>query len=286
MLLGDVVELQPAVLAVHDALGPENLAVLAGVQLLQDVLDALGGEGLGGLHAPGGEDLVGVVMVVMVVAAAVGIVALVAVMVVVMVVLVLFVLMVVVVMMLVVILVVIVMMVAGAVGIVALILVMVVMMVMLVLVLVMMMVVMVLGLLGLMLGTHLGQELVGEGHLLDGPEDGLTVQLVPGGGDDGGIGVLLPQHGHGGLELLLRQLLGPGEDDGAGGLDLVIVELAEVLHVDLHLGGVRHGDEAVELQLGILGGGILHRHDDVAELAHAGGLDEDAVRVELGGDLL
>ena len=187
VLLGDVVELQPAVLAVHDALGPENLAVLAGVQLLQDVLDALGGEGLGGLHAPGGEDLVGVVMVVMVVAAAVGIVALVLVVVMVMVVLVLLVLMVVVWMLpVVVVIVVVVMMVAGAVGIVALVLIMVVLMVMLVLVLVMMMV-MVLGLLGLVLGAHLGQELVGEGHLLDGPEDGLAVQLVPGGGDDGGI---------------------------------------------------------------------------------------------------
>lgn len=28
-------------------------------------------------------------------------------------------------------------------------------------------------------------------------------------------------------------------------------------------------------------GGVLHRHDHVGQLAHAGGLDEDAVRVEL-----
>ena len=179
-----------------------------------------------------------------------------------------------------------VMVMAGTVGIIALASLVIVRLMVFVLFLPVVMVMMVLGLPGLVLGTHLGQELVGEGHLLDGPEDGLTVQLVPGGGDDGGIGVLLPQHGHGGLELLLRQFLGPGEDDGAGGLDLVIVELAEVLHVDLHLGGVRHGDEAVELQLGILGGGILHCHDDVAELAHAGGLNENAVWVKLGGNLL
>ena len=157
-----------------------------------------------------------------------------------------------------------------------------------ILIMVMMMVVLmlVLGLFGLVLRPHLGQQLVREGHLLDGGEDGLAVQLVPRGGDDGGVRVLLPQHGHGGLQLLLAQLLGAGEDDGAGGLDLVVVELAEVLHIHLDLGGVRHGDEAVELQLGGLGHGVLHRHDHVAELAHAGGLDEDAVGVELLRHLL
>ena len=160
-----------------------------------------------------------------------------------------------------------VMVVAGAVGVVAL--------------LAVVMMVMVLVLVGLVLGTHLLQQLVRQGHLLDGGQDGLAVQLVPGGSDDGGIGVFLPEHGHGGLQLLLRHLLSPGEDDGAGGLDLVVVELTEVLHIDLHLGGVRHGDKAVELHLGNVLYGVLHRHDHVAELANAGGLNEDAVGVEL-----
>ncbi len=144
------------------------------------------------------------------------------------------------------------------------------------------MMVMVLMLVGLVLGAHLFQQLVRQGHLLDGGQDGLAVQLVPGGSDDGGAGVLLLQHGHGSLQLLLGHLLGPGENNGAGGLDLVVVELAEVLHVDLHLGGVGHGDKAVELHVRHVLHGVFHRHDDVAELAHAGGLDEDAVGVELG----
>ena len=198
------------------------------------------------------------------------------------------------------------MVVAGAVGIVALVVVVMVMrvfivivMVVMLLVVVMVMIVMVfvllmrmlvvmvvmrmlvLRLIGGVLGAHLLQQLVRQGHLFNGRQDGLAVQLVPGGGEDGGVGVLLPQHGHGGLQLLLAHLLGPGEDDGAGGLDLVVVELAEVLHVDLHLGGVRHGDEAVQLHVVGLIGGVLHRHDHVGQLAHAGGLDEDAVRVEL-----
>ena len=154
------------------------------------------------------------------------------------------------------------------------------------LMLIVVMMVVMLVLVGLMLGTHLLQHLVGQRHLLHGGQNGLAVDLIPGGGDDGGGGILLPQHGRGGLQLLLTQLLGTGEDDGAGGLDLVIIELSEVLHVDLHLAGVGHGDEAVQLHVRHVLHGVLHRHDHVTELAHAGGLDEDAVGPELLMDLL
>ena len=141
---------------------------------------------------------------------------------------------------------------------------------------------MVLRLVRRVLGLHARQQLIGQRDLLNGAEDGLAVQLVPGGGEDGGVGILFPQQGHGGFQLLLGQLLGAGEDDGAGGLDLVVVELAEVLHIDLHLGGVGHGDEAVELHVRHVLDSVLHRHDHVAELAHAGRLDKNAV----GGELL
>ena len=146
---------------------------------------------------------------------------------------------------------------------------------------VVMVVVGVLRLLGLVLRPHLRQQLVRQGDLLDSGKNGFALQLIPGSGQNGGVRVLLPEQGHGGLQLLPAQLLGPGEDDGPGGLNLVVVELAEVFHIDLHLGGVRHGDEAVQLQVRGLGGGVLHGDDDVGELAHAGGLNEDAVRVEL-----
>ena len=136
-------------------------------------------------------------------------------------------------------------------------------------------------LVGLMLGAHLLQHLVGQRHLFHGGQNGLAVDLIPGGGDDGGGGVLLPQQGGSRLQLLLRQFLGTAEDNGAGRLDLVVIELAEVLHIDLHLAGVGHGDEAVELHVRHVLDGVLHRHDHIAELAHAGGLDEDAVRLEL-----
>ena len=160
---------------------------------------------------------------------------------------------------------------------------MMVMLVLVVVVIVVMLVVMVmmLSLLGLVLGPHFLQQLVGQRHLFHGGQNGLAVQLVPGGGQNGGGGVLLPQQGHGGLQLLLGQLLGPGQDDGAGGLDLVVIELAEVLHIHLHLAGVGHGDKGVQLHIRDIRHGVFHRHDHVGELPHAGGLDEDAVRLEL-----
>ena len=80
VLLGHIVELHPGAAGpVDDALGPEDLAVLPGVQGGEDPLDVRLGEGLGGLPAPGGEHLVGVVMVVVFVAGAVGVITLVAV---------------------------------------------------------------------------------------------------------------------------------------------------------------------------------------------------------------
>ena len=73
-LAGDKVEVDPlAVGTGHDALGAQNDAVLAGIQLLQNGADLLSGVLLGSLTAPGGEDLVGVVVMmvmVMVMAAA------------------------------------------------------------------------------------------------------------------------------------------------------------------------------------------------------------------------
>ena len=73
-LAGDEVEVDPLTVGTgHDALGTQNDAVLAGVQLLQNGADLLSGVLLCSLAAPGGEDLVGVVVMmvmVMVMAAA------------------------------------------------------------------------------------------------------------------------------------------------------------------------------------------------------------------------
>ena len=151
------------------------------------------------------------------------------------------------------------------------------------LIVVMMMVMLVL----LVLGAHFFQQLIGQGHLLNGGEDGLAGKLIPGSGEDGGVGILLPQHFNGGMELFVAQLLGAGEDQGAGGLHLVVIKLAEVLHIDLHLAGVHHGNGAAQHHGAFaFGHGIFNSHDHIAELAHAGGLNEHPVRLILGHNVL
>ena len=152
-----------------------------------------------------------------------------------------------------------------------------------VLVLVIVVVVMVLVLVLVVLLGGLGLEVLELGGQRVAPlhrlEDLLAVELRPRRGHDRGGRVLLAQQRDGGVELLGADALGAREDDGARVLDLVVEKLAEVLHVHLALVRVHDGREAVEHQL--VGLYALHGADDVAQLADARGLDEDAVGVEL-----
>ncbi len=139
--------------------------------------------------------------------------------------------------------------------------------------------------LGVGLGGHcqqLGHKVVLAGHC---GEDLLAGQVIPRCGDDGGCGVLLAQQCNGCGGLLLTCGLGAAEQDAAGVGNLVVVELAKVLHIHLHLVHVCDGDKAVQLHIQRFGYG-LHRAGDVGQLAHAGRLDEDAVWVILLHNLL
>ena len=120
---------------------------------------------------------------------------------------------------------------------------------------------------------------------LHGGQDPGAGQAVPGGGDDGGGGVLFPDQRHRRGHLVGAGGLGTAQDDAAGVADLVIVELAEVLHIQPDLVHVRHGDKAVQLH-GQAFGHAFHGAGHIAELAHAGGLDQDAVGVVLLHHLL
>ena len=123
-------------------------------------------------------------------------------------------------------------------------------------------------------------QLLGQGRLaLQSVKDLLTGELAPGGGDDGGSGIVLSQHGHGGVQLCLGNGIGPGQDDGGSGFDLVVVELAEVLHVDLHLTGVHHCHGIAQGHG--FAGDLVHGTDHIGQLAHAGGLNDDPVGIIL-----
>ena len=98
----------------------------------------------------------------------------------------------------------------------------------------------------------------------------------PVGGHDGGGGVLFGQQGHGVGDLLLAGVAGAAQDDAGRMADLIVVELTEVLHIHFDLVHVGHRDKAVQLD-GQGFGYAFHGAGHVGQLAHAGGLDEDAV---------
>ena len=157
-----------------------------------------------------------------------------------------------------------------------------------VVVLIVVMMVMVLVLVLIVVLSGLGLEMLELGGQRVAPlhrlEDLLAVKLRPRRGHDRGGRVLLAQQRHGGVELLGADALGAREDDGARVLDLVVEKLAEVFHVHPALVRVHDGREAIEHQLVVLH--ALNGADDVAQLADARGLDEDAVGVELREYLL
>ena len=241
---------------------------------------------LGGLNAPGGEHLVGVVMMMVVMLMLV----LIVVMMMVAAVMVMLILVIIVmVMMLVLILVIVViMMVMAAVMIVLVVIVMIMVLVLiLVIIVVMVMAAVMVFLLVLFrkaLHLHL-RQLRRDGRLAFQRLDQLLArQVAPRGGYDGGNGIMLPQHGNGRVQLALGDGIGTGQDDGGGGLDLVVVELAEVLHIHLDLARVGHGHGVAQRDLVIRH--LAHSGDDVGQLAHAGRLDQNTVGMVLGNDLL
>ena len=128
--------------------------------------------------------------------------------------------------------------------------------------------------------------LVGVAHDLVGAQQALgtldhvqhlrTGELIPGRGDDAGVLVVLPQQVDALLDALLRGVLGAAEDDGLGVFDLIDEELAEVLGIHAALADIGNGGAALKGDFVALHH-VHHHAADVGELAHAGGLDDDAV---------
>ena len=109
-------------------------------------------------------------------------------------------------------------------------------------------------------------------------------QLIPGGGDNSSIGVVLFQHFHGSIQLLLGNRIRTGQDDAGSGLHLVIIELAKVLHIDLHLVGVYYGYGTAQNH--IFTGNLFNSANHVGQFAHAGGFDNNAVGMVIADDLV
>ena len=111
-----------------------------------------------------------------------------------------------------------------------------------------------------------------------------TGQLTPGSGNHGSLRIVLSQHLHSGIQLLLGDGIGTGEDDGGSGLHLVVIELTKVLHIHLHLTGIHHRHGIAQSHF--LAHNLVDSADDIGQLAHTGGLNEDPVGMVLVNHLL
>jgi len=110
-----------------------------------------------------------------------------------------------------------------------------------------------------------------------------TGELAPGCGDDGSIGIMLPEHFHGSIQLLLWYRVCTGKNDAGCGLHLVVIELTKVLHVDLYLIGIYNSHGTAKLH--IFTGDLFHSTDHIRQLTYAGGFNDDAVGVVFVDDL-
>ena len=116
---------------------------------------------------------------------------------------------------------------------------------------------------------HLGLQAV----LVHGLPDLHSGNLTPGGGDQAGMVVQPLQKLSSCQNLLGRGGVGAAHDDQIRILHLVVEELAEVAHIHPALAGVHHGYLGADLCTLHAGDSLGH----VAELAHAGGLNDDPV---------
>ena len=119
---------------------------------------------------------------------------------------------------------------------------------------------------------------------LHGIDHLLTGQFFPGRGNDGSNLIQLTDQFHSFIQLGRSDTAGTGKDDGGSGLDLVVVELAEILAVYLDLVGVRHSHSIAERHFCI--GDLVDSGDHIRQLTNTGGFDDDPVGMIFSNHLL
>ena len=288
LLTRRVIEMDPAAIrAGNDALCAQNHAVFAVVQLRQHDGQFVLAERANRFNTPGREHLVGIVsmmVVVMMTTAANAVLIVVMMMPVFVMVVIIVVIIIMMVMMLMLVMVVIIIVIIMMVMMLMLVMVVVIIVVMVVMMMVatLVVVVIVVAMLSHDCRKHVLRKVV---VILHRGEDGLAADVVPRGGDDTRLRVMLTQERDDRLQLLLAHALRAGEQDRAGVFNLVEEELAEVLDIHAALARVRDGYEAAHAGFRNILFHALDRTDNVGKLADSARLDEDAVRMILVDDL-
>ena len=104
-------------------------------------------------------------------------------------------------------------------------------------------------------------------------------QLIPGRRDNRGILVLLAKQRNTRLKLLLAYVLGTAQKNRMRIFHLVVEELTEVFHVNAAFAGIHNRRKTGNHEVRIVN--VQHGLLNVGKLADTGGLNDDAVRMEL-----
>ena len=110
-------------------------------------------------------------------------------------------------------------------------------------------------------------------------ENILAVKIIPRGGHDSGIGVVLAKKLNALGDLMILGVLSMRKNDCRGVRDLIVIELAKVLHIHFALINVGNGREGIESGILTLDG--FGGTDNVRKLTNARGLDNNAVGIVL-----
>ena len=110
-----------------------------------------------------------------------------------------------------------------------------------------------------------------------------TCQFTPRCSNQGSFRVTLPEHFHSSIQLRLGNGIRTGQDDGTGSFHLIVIELAKVLHIHLNLACIHNCNGIAQGHMLI--GHLFHGSHHIGQLAHAGRLDYDPIRVILCDDL-
>ena len=113
--------------------------------------------------------------------------------------------------------------------------------------------------------------------VLDDVEDEIWLHVIPGSGDDTGVRMGFCDQLAAFFHAVGIQQLGTAEDHGGGALYLVQKEFAEILHIHPAFAGVHHRGAPADFDVRMTGFCFFHSGENLAQLAHAGGLHEDPV---------
>ena len=112
---------------------------------------------------------------------------------------------------------------------------------------------------------------------LNGLQNCSAVQLGQRRSNNGRFVVMLANHLHTIINLILTYFISPAKNNSTGVCYLINKELTEILNVHLTLGSIHNCHGAVDLYIQVHSH-ILHRLQHIGKFSHTGGLNQNTLR--------